>query len=120
RRDRTGSEDLLLGLLAAGGPEAEWLQAQGAGLTEARGAVEFMRTTALSATPLLAGAELLPGAEQALRLAADEARRADSERVAAVHLLLALLRQRGDAAAALSWLGLDPQALLAEVREMGE
>ncbi len=117
RREQPGSEDLLVALLRQQqGKAAQALREVGLGLPEVRAAVEFLRTSQLGQVATSAGS-LLPSADKALQLAADEARRAGAAQVETSHLLLGLLRQRGAAVEALSWLGVNMQRLRELVRD---
>ncbi len=110
-REQLGSEDLLVGLLGAQqGKAAQALRAVGVGLPEVRAAVAFLRTSQLGQAASSAGS-LLPSADKALQLSADEARRAGASRIETGHLLLGLLRQCGAAVEVLTWLGVDAQRL---------
>lgn len=109
RREEPGSEDLLLAILREEeSAAARALRRVGVELTEARAAVQFLHTGQLGQLPV-PRAGLLPSAEKALQLAADEARRRGSDRLEPEHLLLGLLRQRGVAVEALAWLGIEPE-----------
>ena len=104
RREAVGPEHLLLGLVGEGTSQAARALVQvGVDLRAARAAEQFLNPP----VPLLATTEptLDAGANKALLLAADEARRLGETRVDTLHLLLALLRQGGRAVELLRWLG---------------
>jgi hypothetical protein len=99
-----GSDHLLLALLREGSGQAARALAQvGVDLRAARAAAEFLNPVAPGHHSTKVDLSL--SARKALDLARDEARRLGESKVDTLHLLLGLLRQKGEAVEILDWLG---------------